>query len=116
MSQQELLSTSRRQDKALTADDKDTLKALKKLNQEAVKAVNGTLDNEPTLGLEDSFGVENMSAAQIGLADKIRFINHLPEDTLEEEIITEVENLEWEITCLHQKCALGGTDLDVCLC
>lgn len=74
-------------DKALTADDKDTLKALKKMNQETVKAVNGTLDNEPTLGLEDSFGVENMSAAQIGLADKIRFINHLPEDTLEEEII-----------------------------
>ena len=74
-------------DKALTAEDKDTLKALKKLNQEAIKGANGNSDDELTLGLEDSFGVENLSAAQIGLADKIRFINHLPEDTLEQEII-----------------------------
>ena len=74
-------------DKALTAEDKDTLKALKKLNQEAIKGANGSSDDELTLGLEDSFGVENLSAAQIGLADKIRFINHLPEDTLEQEII-----------------------------
>lgn len=95
-------------DKALTADDKDTLKALKKLNQEAVKAVNGTLDNEPTLGLEDSFGVENMSAAQIGLADKIRFINHLPEDTLEEEIIKQERWKELmesaRVDCLRRAC------------
>lgn len=95
-------------DKALTVDDKDTLKALKKLNQEAVKAVNGTLDNEPTLGLEDSFGVENMSAAQIGLADKIRFINHLPEDTLEEEIIKQERWKELmesaRVDCLRRAC------------
>ena len=95
-------------DKALTANDKDTLKALKKLNQEAVKAVNGTLDNEPTLGLEDSFGVENMSAAQIGLADKIRFINHLPEDTLEEEIIKQERWKELmesaRVDCLRRAC------------
>ena len=95
-------------DKALTADDKDTLKALKKMNQEAVKAVNGTLDNEPTLGLEDSFGVENMSAAQIGLADKIRFINHLPEDTLEEEIIKQERWKELmesaRVDCLRRAC------------
>lgn len=95
-------------DKALTADDKETLKALKKMNQEAVKAVNGTLDNEPTLGLEDSFGVENMSAAQIGLADKIRFINHLPEDTLEEEIIKQERWKELmesaRVDCLRRAC------------
>ena len=95
-------------DKALTAEDKDTLKALKKMNQEAVKAVNGTLDNEPTLGLEDSFGVENMSAAQIGLADKIRFINHLPEDTLEEEIIKQERWKELmesaRVDCLRRAC------------
>lgn len=95
-------------DKALTADDKDTLKALKKMNQETVKAVNGTLDNEPTLGLEDSFGVENMSAAQIGLADKIRFINHLPEDTLEEEIIKQERWKELmesaRVDCLRRAC------------
>ena len=95
-------------DKALTAEDKDTLKALKKLNQEAVKAVNGTLDKEPTLGLEDSFGVESMSAAQIGLADKIRFINYLPEETLEQEII---KQLRWQelmasarVDCLRRAC------------
>lgn len=95
-------------DKALTAEDKDTLKALKKMNLEAIKAVNGTLDNEPTLGLEDSFGVESMSAAQIGLADKIRFINYLPEDTLEEEIIKQERWKELmesaRVDCLRRAC------------
>lgn len=95
-------------DKALTAEDKDTLKALKKLNQEAVKAVNGNTGNEPTLGFENPFGIEEMSIAQIGLADKIRFINHLPEDTLEQEI---VKQLRWQelmasarVDCLRRAC------------
>ena len=95
-------------DKALTAEDKDTLKALKKMNQEAVKAVNGNTGNEPTLGFENPFGIEEMSIAQIGLADKIRFINHLPEDTLEQEI---VKQLRWQelmasarVDCLRRAC------------
>lgn len=95
-------------DKALTAEDKDTLRALKKLNQEAIKGANGTSQDEPTLGLEDAFGVENISAAQIGLADKIRFINHLPEDTLEQEII---KQQRWQelmasarVDCLRRAC------------
>ena len=95
-------------DKALTAEDKDTLKALKKLNQEAVKAVNGNAGNEPTLGLENPFGVEEISTAQIDLADKIRFINHLPEDTLEQEII---KQQRWQelmasarVDCLRRAC------------
>ena len=95
-------------DKALTAEDKDTLKALKKLNQEAVKAVNGNGGNEPTLGLENPFGVEEISTAQIDLADKIRFINHLPEDTLEQEII---KQQRWQelmasarVDCLRRAC------------
>lgn len=95
-------------DKALTAEDKDTLKALKKLNQEAVKAVNGNTGNEPTFGFENPFGIEQMSIAQIGLADKIRFINHLPEDTLEQEI---VKQLRWQelmasarVDCLRRAC------------
>lgn len=95
-------------DKALTAEDKDTLKALKKLNQEATKGANGYSDNEPMLGLEDSFGVENLSAAQIGLADKIRFINHLPEETLEEEIIKQERWKELmesaRVDCLRRAC------------
>lgn len=95
-------------DEALTAEDKDTLKALKKLNQEAIKGANGTSQEEPTLGLEDSFGVENISAAQIGLADKIRFINHLPEDTLEEEIIKQERWKELMdsacVDCLRRAC------------
>ena len=95
-------------DKALTAEDRDTLKALKKLNQEAIKAVNGDSGNEPLLGLENSFGVENMTAAQIGLADKIRFINHLPEDTLEEEIIKQERWKELmdsaRVDCLRRAC------------
>lgn len=95
-------------DKALTAEDKDTLKAFKKLNQEAVKAVNGNTGNEPTFGFENPFGIEQMSIAQIGLADKIRFINHLPEDTLEQEI---VKQLRWQelmasarVDCLRRAC------------
>lgn len=95
-------------DKALTAEDKDTLKALNKLNQEAVKAVNGNTGNEPTFGFENPFGIEEMSIAQIGLADKIRFINHLPEDTLEQEI---VKQLRWQelmasarVDCLRRAC------------
>ena len=95
-------------DKALTAEDKDTLKALKKLNQEAVKAVNGNTGNAPTLGFENPFGIEEMSIAQIGLADKIRFINLLPEDTLEQEI---VKQLRWQelmasarVDCLRRAC------------
>ena len=95
-------------DKALTAEDRDTLKALKKLNQEAIKAVNGDSGNEQLLGLENSFGVENMTAAQIGLADKIRFINHLPEDTLEEEIIKQERWKELmdsaRVDCLRRAC------------
>lgn len=95
-------------DKALTAEDKDTLKALKKLNQEAVRAVNGDTGNEPTFGFENPFGIEEMSIAQIGLADKIRFINHLPEDTLEQEV---VKQLRWRelmasarVDCLRRAC------------
>lgn len=95
-------------DKALTAEDKDTLKALKKMNQEATKGANDSSDNEPMLGLEDSFGVENLSAAQIGLADKIRFINHLPEETLEEEIIKQERWKELmesaRVDCLRRAC------------
>lgn len=95
-------------DKALTAEDKDTLKALKKMNQEAIKVVNGDGGNEQLLGLENSFGVENMTAAQIGLADKIRFINHLPEDTLEEEIIKQERWKELmdsaRVDCLRRAC------------
>lgn len=95
-------------DKALTADDKDTLKALKKLNQEAVKKINNQNSDEPLLGLEDTFGVVKLSAAQIGLADKIRFINHLPEDTLEEEIIKQDRWRELmesaRVDCLRRAC------------
>lgn len=95
-------------DKALTAEDKDTLKAVRRLNQETVKAVGGSTDNEPTLGLENPFGVEEMSTAQIDLADKIRFINHLPEETLEQEIIKQQQWRELmasaRVDCLRRAC------------
>ena len=95
-------------DKALTAEDKNTLKALKKLNQEAVKAVNGNKGNEPTFGFENPFGIEEMSIAQIGLADKIRFINHLPEETLEQEIVKQQRWRELmtsaRVDCLRRAC------------
>ena len=95
-------------DKALTAENRDTLKTLKVLNQEAIKAANGNTGGEPTLGFENPFGIEEMSIAQIGLADKIRFINHLPEETLEQEI---VKQLRWQelmastrVDCLRRAC------------
>ena len=95
-------------DKALTAEDKDTLKAFKNMNQEAIKAVSGNSGNEPSLGLENTFGIETMTAAQIGLADKIRFINHLPEGTLEEEIIKQERWKELmdsaRVDCLRRAC------------
>ncbi len=93
---------------ALTAEDKDTLKALRKLNQEAVKGISGSSGDELSLGLEDAFGVESMTAAQIGLADKVRFINHMPEETLEEEIIKQERWKELmdsaRVKCLTRAC------------
>lgn len=78
------------------------------MNQEAIKAVNGDSGNEQLLGLENSFGVENITTAQIGLADNIRFINHLPEDTLEEEIIKQERWKELmdsaRVDCLRRAC------------
>lgn len=97
-------------DKALSAEDKVTLKKLKELNKEAVMALNPD-DNtagEPRLNLEDSFGVTEMTAAQIGLGDKVRLVNRLPEDTLEQE---EVKQSQWEslmesprVECLRRAC------------
>ena len=97
-------------DKAFTADDNDTLRAVKKLNHEAVKAVNGEQGNEPTLDLENDFGVERMTAAQIGLADKVQLINYLPEDTLEEEIIKQ-ERWKDLVNSARVKCIKRACDI-----
>lgn len=94
--------------KALTAEDSKTLKALKTINKAAIDAANGKSDDEPSFEWENPFGVETMTAAQIGLADKVRFINHLPENTLEEEIIKQER---WKdlmtsarVDCLRRAC------------
>ena len=97
-------------DKAFTAEDNDTLRAVKKLNHEAVKAVNGEQGNEPTLDLENDFGVERMTAAQIGLADKVQLINYLPEDTLEEEIIKQ-ERWKDLVNSARVKCIKRACDI-----
>lgn len=97
-------------DNALSAEDKVTLKKLKELNKEAVMALNpdDNMAGEPRLDLEDSFGVTEMTAAQIGLGDKVRLVNRLPEDTLEQE---EVKQSQWEslmesprVECLRRAC------------
>lgn len=97
-------------DKAFTAEDPVTLRKLKELNKEAVKKLNpdGNMAGEPILDLEDTFGVTEMTAAQIGLGDKVRFINHMPEETLEQE---EVKQHAWEelmdsprVKCLRRAC------------
>lgn len=94
--------------KALTAEDSKILKALKAINKVAIDAANGNSDDEPSFEWENPFGVETMTAAQIGLADKVRFINHLPENTLEEEIIKQER---WKdlmtsarVDCLRRAC------------
>ncbi len=95
-------------DRAFACESNADLRELKRLNQYAVSAVNGKDKDEPDLGLEDPFGVEGMDAAQISLADKVRFINHLPENTLEEE---QVKQTQWQelmrsarVDCLRRAC------------
>lgn len=95
---------------ALTAEDRPTLNALKLLNREAINAVNATLTshNQPSLGLENPFGVEKMTTAQIGLAEKVAIISRLPENTLEQQ---QVKQMQWEdlmrsprVDCLRRAC------------
>ncbi len=95
---------------ALTAEDRPALNALRMLNREAVNAVNATLaaHNQPSLGLENPFGVEVMTTEQIGLAEKVAIISRLPENTLEQQI---VKQLQWEdlmrsprVDCLRRAC------------
>lgn len=96
-------------DKVLTAEDRPTLNAIKKLNREAIAGINDAVNpNTPSLGLENPFGVEQMSTAQISLADKVSIISRLPENTLEQK---EVKQLQWEdlmksprVECLRRAC------------
>ena len=96
-------------EKALTAEDRPALNAIKRLNREAIAGVNETIDNNnPSLGLENPFGVEQMSTAQISLADKVAIISRLPENTLEQK---EIKQLQWEdlmrsprVDCLRRAC------------
>ena len=96
-------------EKALTAEDRPSLNAVKRLNREAILGVNQTVNpNTPSLGLENPFGVEQMSTAQISLADKVALISRLPENTLEQK---EVKQLQWEdlmksprVDCLRRAC------------
>lgn len=93
-------------EKALSAEDKDTLRALKLLNKEAIKALNEK--EKGVLDLENSFGVEKMDTEQIGLAEKVMMIARMPENTLLEE---QVKQTRWEdlmrsprVDCLRRAC------------
>lgn len=96
-------------DKALTAEDAPTLKALKKLNKAAIDGVQAASDpTKPNLGLENPFGVEKMDTTQISLAEKVMMISRLPEDTLLDQ---QVKQSRWEdlmasprVECLRQAC------------
>lgn len=96
-------------DKALTAEDAPTLKALKKLNKAATDGVQAASDpTKPNLGLENPFGVEKMDTTQISLAEKVMMISRLPEDTLLDQ---QVKQSRWEdlmasprVECLRQAC------------
>ena len=96
-------------DKALTAEDRPALNAIKKLNREAIAGINETVNpDNPSLGLENPFGVEVMTTEQIGLAEKVAIISRLPENTLEQQL---VKQLQWEdlmrsprVDCLRRAC------------
>lgn len=94
-------------DKALTAEDKDALRAIRKLNAATIKAMHGE-ETMPGLGLEDAFGVDQVNTEQIDIATKVMLISHLPEDTLEQE---QVKQQQWErlmdstrVKCLRRAC------------
>ena len=94
-------------DKALTAEDKDTLRAIRKLNAATIKAMHGE-ETMPGLGLEDTFGIGSINTEQIDLATKVMLISHLPEDTLEQE---QVKQARWmdlmsssRVDCLRRAC------------
>lgn len=81
-------------DKALTAEDTPTLKALKKLNKAAIDGIHAAYNpDQPSLGLENPFGVEKMDTTQISLAEKVMMISRLPEDTLLDQ---QVKQSRWE--------------------
>lgn len=77
---------------ALKTEDADTKRELRRLNNEAitqVKAGNGGNNGQQSLftGNEDPFGILHMTTEHIDLATKVNIISHLPEDTLEQELI-----------------------------
>lgn len=93
---------------AFTADSNDTKRELKKLNAEAIKQANAHGHGGIFAGEEDPFGISEMSTEQIGLAEKVAFISHLPEDTMEQE---EIKKQRWEdlmrsarVDCLREAC------------
>ena len=93
---------------AFTADSNDTKRELKKLNAEAIKQANAHGHDGIFAGEEDPFGISEMSTEQIGLAEKVAFISHLPEDTMEQE---EIKKQRWEnlmrsarVDCLREAC------------
>ena len=94
---------------ALTAEDRPALNAIRKLNQEAINGINATLTSrELSLGLDNPFGVEHMTTEQIGLAEKVAMISRLPENSLEQQ---QVKQLQWEdlmrsprVDCLRRAC------------
>lgn len=97
---------------AFDAEDKDTLKLIKNLNNEALKELkvlgaDDVLAVGATLFDSDSI-VERVDSEQIGLAAKVREISALPENTLLEEY---TKQKRWEdlmqsprIECLRRAC------------
>ena len=97
-------------DKALTAEDRPALNAIKRLNKDAVKAVNASVSAGTSLfeGMENPYGVAHMDTTQISLADKVAILSRLPENTLEQ---MEIKRMQWEdlmrsprVDCLRRAC------------
>ena len=97
-------------DKALTAEDRPALNAIKRLNKDAVNAVNASVSTGTSLfeGMENPYGVAHMDTAQISLADKVAILSRLPENTLEQ---MEIKRMQWEdlmrsprVDCLRRAC------------
>lgn len=97
---------------AFTADDKDTKKKIIELNKQALKDVEFVRSGK-ALGVSvtlfsNDFVIQNIDSEQIGLADKVREINRMPEESLHQELI---KQSKWEelmqsprVECLRRAC------------
>lgn len=95
---------------AFYAEDRDVLRIIKKLNTEAVNEISDSRNSNSQTGslFSNDFKIEQIDGEQIGLANRIREISELPENSLLEEL---TKQRNWEdlmasprVGCLRRAC------------